>query len=518
MLLHPVAGASGTVLRAHTRIPAQGLLCDTTIQSDLRSRPVSASCGKPLRQPVTDRRFIQNSRRSMPPPAPLNQPLPNTSAMPTFTLIFLCALLGNAVLQAWLMQRQKRHVLAHRAAVPTAFASMVTLEQHQKAADYTVAKASLGQFAIVIETVILLALTLGGGIQWLDNNTTALLQSIMRHAAFIQSGHLHWLRHIVTACAGSPLSQGVLLILAYMLVTALLDLPLTIYRTFILETRFGFNTTKAKVFASDQLKVVGLLFAFGTPIITLLIWIFTAMGTHWWLWAWAALTAYQLLMMEIYPIVIAPVFNKFTPLGNAALQERITALLLRCGFSSNGVFVMDGSTRSSHGNAYFVGLGKNKRIVFFDTLLEQLDDAQMEAVLAHELGHFHHGHIRKRMLLMCGFSLVGLWLLAQLQHFAWFYQGLGVWDQSPALALLLFAISLLVFLAPTAPLFNAMSRKDEFEADRFAASHTRADDLVLALVKLYGDNSSTLTPDRLHSAFYDSHPPAPLRIGALQSL
>ena len=369
---------------------------------------------------------------------------------------------------------------------------MVTLEQHQKAADYTVAKASLGQFALVQEAAILLAFTLGGGIQWLNQHTAKLI-----HA---------------------PLWQGVLLILMYMLLTTVLDLPLTLYRTFVLESRFGFNTTQGRVFVVDLLKGALLLLLLGTPILALVIWLFTSMGAHWWLWAWAAITIFQLLMMEIYPIAIAPLFNKFVPLTDADLQARITSLLQRCGFASNGVFVMDGSKRSSHGNAYFTGLGKNKRIVFFDTLLEHLSGAQVEAALAHELGHFHHGHIRKRLALMAVITLAGLWLLAQLPDSAWFYQGLGVQDHSPALALLLFMLSLPAFLTPAAPLFNALSRKDEFEADRFAALHTRADDLVLALVKLYGDNASTLTPDRLHSAFYDSHPPAPLRIGALQSL
>lgn len=411
--------------------------------------------------------------------------------MHAFTLVFLIATLSALVLQLWLNQRHLRHVSKHRAEVPEAFAEQITLAQHQKAADYTLAKAILNRVDLWIETVVLLGFTIGGGVQKLYEFTSA---------------HIH-----------NPILQGVALIVGFSLISSLISLPMSWYRTFNLEQRFGFNTQTPKGFLLDLLKNTLLGFALGAPMIALVLWLFNAMGNYWWLWAWGALMGLQLLLLAIYPTWIAPLFNKFTPLADESLQARINNLLDRAGFKSSGVFVMDGSSRSRHGNAYFTGFGRNKRIVFFDTLLENLSPVEIEAVLAHELGHFHHGHVKKRLVVMALLSLGGLWLLSALATSPWFYSGLGVSGQTPALALLLFMLTLPVFLTPISPLFNLLSRKDEFEADRFAALQSNANDLVNALVKMYQDNAATLTPDPLYSGFYDSHPPAPIRIAALKS-
>lgn len=411
--------------------------------------------------------------------------------MHAFTLVFLIATLSALVLQLWLNQRHLRHVSKHRAEVPEAFAEQITLAQHQKAADYTLAKAILNRVDLWIETVVLLGFTIGGGVQKLYEFTSA---------------HIH-----------NPILQGVALIVGFSLISSLISLPMSWYRTFNLEQRFGFNTQTPKGFLLDLLKNTLLGFALGAPMIALVLWLFNAMGNYWWLWAWGALMGLQLLLLAIYPTWIAPLFNKFTPLADESLQARINNLLDRAGFKSSGVFVMDGSSRSRHGNAYFTGFGRNKRIVFFDTLLENLSPVEIEAVLAHELGHFHHGHVKKRLVVMALLSLGGLWLLSVLATSPWFYSGLGVSGQTPALALLLFMLTLPVFLTPISPLFNLLSRKDEFEADRFAALQSNANDLVNALVKMYQDNAATLTPDPLYSGFYDSHPPAPIRIAALKS-
>lgn len=411
--------------------------------------------------------------------------------MHAFTLVFLIATLSALGLQLWLNQRHLRHVSKHRAEVPEAFAEQITLAQHQKAADYTLAKAILNRVDLWIETVVLLGFTIGGGVQKLYEFTSA---------------HIH-----------NPILQGVALIVGFSLISSLISLPMSWYRTFNLEQRFGFNTQTPKGFLLDLIKNTLLGFALGAPMIALVLWLFNAMGNYWWLWAWGALMGLQLLLLAIYPTWIAPLFNKFTPLTDESLQARINNLLDRAGFKSSGVFVMDGSSRSRHGNAYFTGFGRNKRIVFFDTLLENLSPVEIEAVLAHELGHFHHGHVKKRLVVMALLSLGGLWLLSVLATSPWFYSGLGVSGQTPALALLLFMLTLPVFLTPISPLFNLLSRKDEFEADRFAALQSNANDLVNALVKMYQDNASTLTPDPLYSGFYDSHPPAPIRIAALKS-
>lgn len=411
--------------------------------------------------------------------------------MHAFTLVFLCVALGGFAVQWWLNERQRAHVAAHRHQVPPAFADRFTLEQHQRAADYTLARAALVRIDLALELLILLAFTLGGGVQWLHE----LLARYLQH----------------------PLLQGVALIIGFSLLTSALQLPLQWYRTFRLEQRFGFNNQTQRLFWTDQVKSLLLSLLFGVPLAALVLWLFQAMGSLWWLWAWLAVSGFMLLMFAIWPTWIAPLFNRFTPLEDAALRERIDALLQRCGFQASGVFVMDGSTRSQHGNAYFTGFGRSKRIVFFDTLLKHLSTAEIEAVLAHELGHFHHGHVKKRLALMAGLSLAGLWALGQLAQADWFYTGLGVQAQTPALALLLFLLILPVFMVPVTPVFNLLSRADEFEADRFAARQADARDLISALVKLYQDNAATLTPDPLHSAVYHSHPPAPVRIAALEA-
>jgi STE24 endopeptidase len=411
---------------------------------------------------------------------------------PILTYAFCLALALSLALRLWLAARQIRHVSAHRGAVPGEFAANITLEEHQKAADYTVARTRLGMAGSVIDTLLILALTLGGG-----------LDDLARLAA-------HWFQ--------APLAQGIALIAGVAVVSGVIGLPLSLLRTFGVETRFGFNKMTVGMFVLDLIKSTALSALIGLPILALVLWLMGAMGTLWWLWVWAAWSAIQLLLLVLYPTVIAPLFNKFTPLDDAQLAARIDGLLNRTGFRSKGVFVMDGSRRSSHGNAYFTGFGAAKRIVFFDTLLKQLAPEEIEAVLAHELGHFKRHHITKRIAFTFVLSLGFLWLLGLLISAPWFYQGLGVElaHKSSAMALTLFVMALPAFTFPFTPLSSLLSRKHEYEADDFAAQETRGADLVSALVKLYRDNASTLTPDPLHSAFYDSHPPAALRIAHLQ--
>lgn len=411
--------------------------------------------------------------------------------MHLFTQIFLAVALGSFILQWWLNERQRQHVGARRLQVPPAFADRITLEQHQRAADYTRAKTALVRVDLVVELLVLLTFTLGGGVQWLHEQSA----TVTSH----------------------PLLQGIVLLLGFSLISSLLQLPMGWYRTFRLEQRFGFNTQTQQLFWVDTAKKLLLGVLIELPLMAVVLWLFSAMGSYWWLWAWAVLMLFMLTLFAVYPTWIAPLFNRFTPLADDSLRERIDALLQRCGFQSSGIFVMDGSTRSRHGNAYFTGFGRSRRVVFFDTLLEHLTPAEIEAVLAHELGHFRHGHVKKRLVLMAVLSMLGLWALGQLSGAAWFYAGLGVSAQTPALALLLFMLTLPVFLTPVSPLLNLLSRRDEFEADRFAAREANGQDLITALVKLYQDNAATLTPDPLYSAIYDSHPPAPLRIAALQA-
>lgn len=411
----------------------------------------------------------------------------------TISALFLTAVAISLGLRLWLGQRQLRHVAAHRHAIPAEFASRVTLDEHQKAADYTQARTRLGLIETVVATGLLLALTLGGGLQLCAD----LLQD-----HFAPDSH----------------AFGLGLFALVGLIGFVVDLPFTLYRTFRLEARFGFNKMTPRVFLADLLKQLLLAIAIGAPVLIIVLWLMGRMGNHWWLYVWAFWMGFNLLALLLFPTVIAPLFNKFVPLADGDMKARIEALLARCGFQSKGLFVMDGSKRSAHGNAYFTGIGRNKRIVFFDTLLEKLEPAEVEAVLAHELGHFRRRHVQKRIAMMAVLSLGFLWLLAQLMASDAFFFGLGVHTGGTAMALLLFAQVLSVFTFPFSPLFSALSRKHEYEADTYAAQQSAASDLISALVKLYRDNAATLTPDPLHSAFYDSHPPASLRIAHLKEL
>ena len=410
--------------------------------------------------------------------------------MQTFTWIFLLFLVASTLTQLYLSLRQRHYVAAHRAAVPAAFSDKISLAEHQKAADYTLAKAQLGRLELGIAFVILLGWTLGGGFNVLDQ---------------------FW-----RGFAWSELLTGTAVIVSLLLISSLLDVPLSLYRTFVLEEKFGFNKMTSKTFWVDLLKGMGLSLALGVPLVMVILWLMNTAGTLWWLYAWGALTAFSLLMMWAYPKFIAPLFNKFSPLEEGEVATRIHALLERTGFNSKGVFVMDGSRRSGHGNAYFTGFGKNKRIVFFDTLLKSLTPAQVEAVLAHELGHFKRKHIVKGMLLSMTMTLVGFMAIAWFMQQEWFYTSLGVQQPSTYMALLLFVVVSPVFTFFIGPIMAWWSRKHEFEADAFAAQQSSSTELISALVGLYKENASTLTPDPLYSAFYDSHPPASIRIAHLQ--
>ncbi|WGZ94867.1 MAG: M48 family metallopeptidase [Candidatus Thiothrix putei] len=410
--------------------------------------------------------------------------------MQTFTYIFLAFLLASTLVQLYLSLRQKQHVSTHRAAVPTPFAGKILLEEHQKAADYTLAKGGLGRIDLLIGLVILLGWTLGGGLEWLD----------------AQWRSFGW----------NELYTGTAVIISLMLIGSLLDMPMSLYRTFVLEERFGFNKMTPATFAADLLKGAALSLLIGIPVVMLILWLMESAGSLWWLYAWAALTAFSLLMTWAYPKFIAPLFNKFSPLEEGEVAERLNALLARTGFNSKGVFVMDGSRRSAHGNAYFTGFGKNKRIVFFDTLLKHLTPAQVEAVLAHELGHFKRKHIVKGMALSMIMTLSGFIVLAWLMNQEWFYTALGVSQPSTYMALVLFVLVSPAFTFFIGPVMAWWSRKHEFEADEFAAQQSSGTELIAALVGLYKENASTLTPDPWYSAFYDSHPPAAIRIAHLQ--
>ena len=407
-----------------------------------------------------------------------------------FSVLFVVFLLLTLGLRFWLASRQLRHVLRHRASVPAEFASKVPLHAHQKAADYTVAKTRTGIVGLFWGGVVLVGFTLLGGLQWLS---TALLP-----------------------VTGPGMLHQMALVVSFAILSSLLDLPLDWYRQFVLEERFGFNKMTPALWFSDLLKgaLVGALI--GLPLLWVILTLMEKSGDLWWLYAWLVWSGFQLLMMVLYPTVIAPLFNKFTPLADAGLKERIEGLMARTGFASKGLFVMDGSKRSAHGNAYFSGFGENKRIVFFDTLLARLEPQEIEAVLAHELGHFKLRHIVKRIVVMFALSLGFLALLGYLKTQAWFYTGLGVQPfmnaSNDGMALILFALALPIFTFVLAPLNSITSRKHEVEADAFAARHTDYRHLVSALVKMYEDNASTLTPDPLHSAFYDSHPPASVRV------
>lgn len=406
-----------------------------------------------------------------------------------FVQIFLAFLLLTQAARGWLKMRQIRHVASHRDTVPACFADRVPLDAHQKAAAYTLDRCQTALVDIGIDTLLLLSLTLGGGLAAL---------------------HAFWSGQF------DGLWYGLALILSVTLISGLVDLPMSLYRQFVIEAKHGFNRMTPRLFAVDLAKQMLLGLLIGTPVILAVLWLMSAMGDYWWFYVWLFWSAFSLLLLFVFPTWIAPLFNKFSPLEDGETKRRIETLLTRCGFRSSGLFVMDGSKRSSHGNAYFTGFGKHKRIVFFDTLLSRLDPPEVEAVLAHELGHFRKKHVVKRMIVTFAGSLAFLWILGQLIDASWFYTGLGVNAQSTALALILFFLVVPIFTFPITPLLSYLSRRDEFEADAYAAAHAEANDLVRALIKLYRDNAATLTPDPLHSLFYDSHPPATERIAQLQ--
>ncbi|MGF6994933.1 M48 family metallopeptidase [Paraburkholderia sp. GAS32] len=415
--------------------------------------------------------------------------------MPTlyFTVLFVVAVVAMVGTKLWLASRQIRFVAGHREQVPSQFAGTIALTAHQRAADYTVERTRLTMIEIVVGAAVLIGLTLLGGVQALDLAIS------------------DWL--------GRGYAGQIALVAAVIAITSMIDLPFEYYRQFVVEQRFGFNRMSKGIFFLDRLKGVLLGAAFGLPLLFVVLWLMNQAGSLWWLWTWIVWVAFQLLVLVLYPSFIAPLFNKFEPLKDEALKSRIEALMQRCGFAAKGLFVMDGSRRSAHGNAYFTGFGAAKRIVFFDTLLARLSGNEIEAVLAHELGHFKRRHVIKRMVVMFAISLVMLALLGWLTQCVWFYEGLGVRPSliggNSGLALVLFFLALPVFLFFVTPLGSLSSRKHEFEADAFAATQTDAQDLVNALVKLYEDNASTLTPDPLYTAFYYSHPPASQRIDRL---
>ncbi len=409
------------------------------------------------------------------------------------TLAFAAALLTGLALRYWLATRQARHVALHRSAVPPAFAQSVPLAAHQRAADYTLAKSRVDLFEMAWSSGTLIAWTLLGGLN-------ALNQALL-------------------AALGPGMAQQLALLAAFAAIGALLDLPFSLYRTFVVEQQFGFNKTTWRLWLVDLAKGTVLGAAIGLPIAALILWLMGAAGSAWWLWAWCTWIGFNLLLLVIYPTLIAPWFNKFQPLEDQALAARVTALMQRCGFAAKGLFVMDGSRRSAHANAYFTGFGAAKRVVFYDTLLARLTPGEVDAVLAHELGHFRHRHILKRIATMFAMSLVGFALLGWLSSQVWFYTGLGVRPSlaggNDALALLLFLMAVPAFTFFISPLMAAVSRRHEFEADACAVAQTDGRDLASALTKLYEDNASTLTPDPVYVRFYYSHPPAGERLARL---
>jgi STE24 endopeptidase len=412
-----------------------------------------------------------------------------------FTIAFAAALVAGLLVKFWLASRQVRHVARHRGEVPEAFAQTISLSAHQKAADYTVAKARFGLIEMAWSTALLLGWTLLGGLDLLNK--------------------------VLLAWLGGGMVQQLVLLAAFAAIGGLLELPFMLWQTFRLEERFGFNKMTWGLWLRDTVVSTLVGAAIGLPIAALILWIMGATGTLWWLWAWAAWMGFNLLLMLVYPMFIAPIFNKFQPLDDPTLKARVTALMSRCGFRAKGLFVMDGSRRSAHANAYFTGFGASKRVVFYDTLLRQLNAGEVEAVLAHELGHFKHRHIVKRLVAMFALSLAGFALLGWVSTQAWFYTGLGVQPNmsmtapNSALALLLFMLAVPVFGFFVAPLSARLSRRHEFEADAYAIAQTSGADLSAALLKLYQDNASTLTPDPVFVKFYYSHPPASERLARM---
>lgn len=409
--------------------------------------------------------------------------------MHSFAVLFLTFFAISIVVKLWLAQRHLSHIQKHRAQVPEAFDEKISLEDHQKAADYTSTKVKFGRWPLLYDAAILMVWVFGGGLELLD-----------------QTARGYGL---------DPVYTGILVIFSLMIISSLLDLPFSIYSTFVIEEKFGFNRTTVKTFITDMFKGALLGAILGLPLIWVVLWLMEQAGELWWIYTWVVWTSFSLFIAWAYPTWIAPIFNKFSPLEEGDTLNRIKSLLNRCGFNSDGIFVIDGSKRSSHGNAYFSGFGKNKRIVFYDTLLESLSDDELEAVLAHELGHFKRKHIVKGMGITIITTLIALAILAWLMKAEWFYTALGVSTPSTYMALLLFTIVMPVFTFLLSPLMSMFSRKNEFEADEYAAQQSDAKYLIQALVNMYKENASTLTPDPLYSAFYDSHPPAPVRIAHL---
>jgi len=409
-----------------------------------------------------------------------------------FTIVFLVALALTTATRLWLARRHIQHIATNRSELPAEFSGHIPLEAHQKAADYTTAKARLGMIESLAAAVVLAGFTLGGGLQFLSEAWGRVFEA-------------------------GRYAHGIALIVSVALVSGIVDLPFGLYRTFVIEARFGFNRMSLALFLADLAKLAALGALLGIPLVFLVLWLMARMGSAWWLYVWLAWVTFNLLLAVIYPTLIAPLFNRFSPLEDADLRARIESLLAKCGFRARGLFVIDGSKRSSHGNAYFTGFGAAKRIVLFDTLISRLAPPEIEAVLAHELGHFARRHVWKRLAFVFGASLGLLWLLGWLIGQNWFYAALGVRSQGTAMALVLFFMVVPVFTFLLQPLASRYSRLHEFEADAYAARHADARDLVRALVKLYRDNAATLTPDPLHSAFYDSHPPAVTRIARLRA-
>lgn len=417
----------------------------------------------------------------------------------TLTLVFAAFLVASLLTKLWLDGRQARHVSRHREQVPPAFADEVSLGQHQRAASYTIDKLRFGLIVSAVSTVTLIGWTLLGGLHELNQ--------IIRDAVFARWGNLPY---------------QLALLGAFTLIGGIIDLPFSAWSTFRIEQKHGFNRMTWGMWIGDLIKQTLLGVVIGAPIAALILWLMGAAGQQWWLWAWASWVSFSLLLMVIFPIFIAPLFNKFEPLDDASLAQRVTALMTRCGFKAKGLFVMDGSRRSAHANAYFTGLGASKRVVFFDTLLKKLSHGEVEAVLAHELGHFKHKHVLKRMITMFVLSLLGFALLGWLSRQVWFYQGLGVNPNlnapNDALALLLFMLALPVFMFFVSPVFAFFSRRDEYQADAYACQQAAREDLANALIKLYKDNSATLTPDPAYARFHYSHPPASERLAAMAAL
>ena len=407
-----------------------------------------------------------------------------------FSNIFLTLLILSCATEVYLSIRQNNSAIKHSLTVPNDFKKIIKIKDHTKAAAYTSAKTKINIAGLIVQALFLYVITLGG---WINE-----------------------LNAILSAYLSNEIIQGVALILIIMILSSLIELPLGLYKTFVVDEKFGFNKMTISLFISDLFKqsIVSLIIVI--PVIYIALWIFGNLGESWWIWLWVFFSIFNVVMLAVYPLYIAPLFNKFNPMVDKELKSKIEILLKKCGFESDGLFVMNGSLRSTHGNAYFTGFGKAKRIVFFDTLLERLTHNEILAVLAHELVHFAHNHVKKRIFALFLISFVGLYLLDFLKSNEWFYFGLGVTEQSNATALLLFVLISPLVLFFIRPIMAFYSRKNEYEADAYACKYTPASDLKNSLIKLYRDNASTLTPDSLYSAFYDSHPPAIARIGALE--